>query len=159
MSNHILPKNKTLIIYMSIHHGNTEKIAKEIAKVLGADLKKPHEVNADDLSGYDLIGFGSGTYFRKPHIAIAGFLDKLPDMRGKKAFLFMTYGIFIASGHWKFRKMIKTKGFDLAGGYYCRGFDTWGPFKLIGGLAKGRPNEEDFKKAGQFAMNLKDRLP
>ncbi len=151
----ILHRNKTLIIYMSIHHGNTEKIAKKIAEVLGADLKKPEEVSADDLNEYDLIGFGSGAYFHKPHIAIAVFLDKLPDMRGKKAFLFMTYGIFIFSGYQAFKKEVKAKGFDLAGEYYCRGFDTWGPFKFIGGIARGRPNEKDLEKAARFALNLK----
>ncbi len=146
---------KTLIVYMSIHHGNTEKIAKRMAKVLGADLKKPYEVNSDDLDKYDLIGFGSGTYFRKPHIAIIDFLDKLPDARGKKAFAFMTCGVFVFSGLGALKKAIKAKGFGLAGEYCCRGFDTWGPLKFIGGIAKGRPNERDLEKAEQFALGLK----
>jgi len=151
-----MPKNKTLIVYMSIHHGNTEKIAREMAKVLEADLKKPYEASARDLDEYDLIGFGSGTYFYRPHIAVMSFLDKLPDMGGKKAFLFMTYGAPVLIGAGKFKKAIKAKGFDLAGEYYCRGFDTWGPLKLIGGIAKGRPNEKDLEKARRFSANLKN---
>ena len=35
----ILPQD-----YESIHHGNTEKVARAIAEVLGADLKKANEV-------------------------------------------------------------------------------------------------------------------
>ena len=37
---------KTLIIYESVHHGNTEKIAKAMAGILEADLLKPDEIDA-----------------------------------------------------------------------------------------------------------------
>ena len=29
----------------------------------------------------------------------------------------------------------------------CKGYDTFGPFKLVGGIAKDHPNEEDMKNA------------
>ena len=58
---------KVLIIYISIHHGNTEKVVKEMAQVLDAKLLKLGEVNVHNLSEYDLIGFGSGIYFGKHH--------------------------------------------------------------------------------------------
>ena len=40
------------------------------------------------------------------------------------------------------------------GSYGCPGFDTFGPFKLIGGIAKGRPNNEDIEEAVNFFHNL-----
>jgi flavodoxin len=52
---------KTLIVYTSIAHGNTEKVAQVMAEVLGADLAKTQETKPERLAGYDLIGFGSGT--------------------------------------------------------------------------------------------------
>jgi len=55
----------SLIIYQSIHHNNTEKIAQIMAKELNADLVKINQVKDLDVSGYDLIGFGSGIYFGK----------------------------------------------------------------------------------------------
>ncbi len=61
---------RALIIHMSIHHGNTERIAKAMADALGADLKKPSEADAGALSPYGLIGFGSGIYFWKHHKAL-----------------------------------------------------------------------------------------
>jgi len=35
------------------------------------------------------------------------------------------------------------------------GFDTWGPFKLIGGMGKGHPDEQDLNEAAVFAEKLK----
>ena len=57
-----MTKMKTLIICVSIHHGNTEKIAKAMAEVLNAKLVKPNEVNINELAKYYSIGFGSGIY-------------------------------------------------------------------------------------------------
>jgi flavodoxin len=40
------------------------------------------------------------------------------------------------------------------GDFVCKALDTYGPLKLIGGLNKGRPNEEDYQKAREFAQGL-----
>jgi hypothetical protein len=53
---------------------------------------------------------------------------------------------------------LSEKGFDIIGEFSCRGFDTYGPFKLIGGISKGRPNEKDLQKAGKFAQDLSEKL-
>ena len=145
---------KTLIIYMSFHHGNTEKIAKKISEVLNAELKKPNEVNPEELSKYDLIGFGSGIYFGKFHASILKFVDKLPDMADKKVFAFSTCGFPMKSYNKEFVNLLAQKKFNVVGDYQCRGLDTFGPFKLTGGVAKGHPNENDFKKAAEFAEGL-----
>ena len=58
---------KTLIIYQSIHHQNTEKIVEHIANEPQTDLVKLSKVNSVSLSDYDRIGFASGVYFYKPH--------------------------------------------------------------------------------------------
>lgn len=145
---------KTLIIYMSIHHGNTKKIAEKIGEVLGAELKKPNEVKPDELGNYDLVGFGSGIYFGKFHALILKFIDSLPDMAGKGAFVFSTHGSSMEGYNKGFIKILTQKKFKVLGDYDCQGFDTFGPFKLIGGLAKGHPNENDLKRAGEFAEKL-----
>jgi flavodoxin len=51
---------KALVIVLSYHHHNTEKIAKVFAKVLDAPLQTPQQVKLEELQTYDLIGFGSG---------------------------------------------------------------------------------------------------
>ncbi len=34
------------------------------------------------------------------------------------------------------------------------GFDTFGPFKIVGGLQKGHPTEEELQAAVEFYKNL-----
>ncbi|MCK5177141.1 MAG: flavodoxin, partial [Candidatus Aenigmarchaeota archaeon] len=55
------------IICISIHHGNTKKIAKAMAKVLDADILEPANIDILSLDKYELIGFGSGIYGWKHH--------------------------------------------------------------------------------------------
>jgi len=154
---------KTLIIYISVHHGNTEKIAKEIARELDAKLLRPWEVNVSDLSEYDLIGFGSGIYFQKHHKALLNLLDKLPKAENKKAFIFSTSAVRKMRLLNDFDKPLKEKllekGFDIIAEFSCRGFNRYGPWKLIGGISKGRPNEKDLEKARNFAKDLESRKP
>ena len=145
---------KTLIIYMSVHHGNTQKIAIKIGEVLGAELKKPSEVKPEDLAGYDLIGFGSGIYFGKFQEEILKFADSLPDMAGRKAFVFSTHGDPKPGHNKDFVALLGKKNFKVLSDFECRGFDTYGPFAAIGGLAKGHPDENDLKNAAEFAEKL-----
>jgi len=55
----------------------------------------------------------------------------------------------------KIKEKLTKKGFDIIGEFSCRGFNTFGPFKHIGGINKCRPNEKDLKKAEEFAKDLK----
>lgn len=48
-----------LIAYVSIHHRNTKRIARTMAKTLEPDLAKPWKTEPNELMEYDLIGFGS----------------------------------------------------------------------------------------------------
>jgi len=143
---------ENLIIYISTHHGNTEKVAKTMAEILSAELVKAHDVDITALSKYDLIGFGSGIYFGKHHKSLLSLVDELPTLKNKKAFIFYTSG-GVASDR-PLKKKLLEKGFDIIGEFSCPGWDTWGPFKFFGGKNKGRPNEEDLEKARNFATNL-----
>lgn len=148
------------MIYNSIHHGNTEKIAKAMTKILNADLVKPHEVDVTTLSGYDLIGFGSGIYYGKHHKSLFDLVDRLTNQKGKKAFIFSTSGTrklwFFHEFDKPLKKKLLEKGFSFIGEFNCRGWDTY-PFwvKPFGGINKGRPNEKDLENAKSFASDLK----
>jgi flavodoxin len=149
---------KTLLILFSYHHKNTQKIADVFAKILEAQIKTPPETNAEDLQQYDLIGFGSGIYFGKHHKSLLEFAEKLPPTN-KKAFIFSTNGgnigkMNVENFHKPLKTILTAKGFNIVGEFNCAGFDTFGPLKLVGGISKGRPNEEDLKKAESFAANL-----
>ena len=149
---------ENLIICISIHHGNTEKVAKAIAEILDAELVKPHEVDITTLSKYDLIGFGSGIYFGKHHKSLLSFVDELPALKNKKAFTFHTSGLrkirFFHECDKPLKRKLLEKGFNVIGEFSCPGFDTNGLVKFIGGIRKGRPNKKDLEKARNFAKNL-----
>lgn len=149
---------KIAIIYKSIHHGNTKKIAEVMAEALEADLFDLKEVNKDIIREYDLIGLGSGKYFMKPHKKLRKFVEDLDDVGGKNVFVFSTSGDGKPMG-WLEKKLSK-KGFRVLGEFYCRGFDTYALAKIIyrGGLNKGRPDEEDLKNAQKFAIEIKKNI-
>lgn len=83
-----MSNKKVLIIYQSIHHGNTMKVAKVMAKELNAEIKKPSEVQVSDIDKYDLIGFGSGIYNGKHHIGLFNLIKKIKPQTNKKTFVF-----------------------------------------------------------------------
>lgn len=152
---------RTLIIYVSTHHGNTKKVAERMAPILEAKLVGQEGISSDELNKYDLIGFGSGIYAGKHHRNLINFIEKLPDFIGKKTFILSTCGgdeKNIEGNHKKLREKLKEKKFDIIGEFTCKGWDSFGPFKLVGGLNKERPNEEDFKKAENFANELKQKI-
>jgi flavodoxin len=53
---------------------------------------------------------------------------------------------------------LQSKGFEVIGEFNCAGFDTVGPLRIIGGINKGRPNDEDLTQAEAFAKNLKGKI-
>ena len=149
---------KVLIIYISIHYGNTKKIAEAMAEVLNAELVKPSEIKSDTLSEYDLIGFGSGSYFWQHHRELLNLVEEMPRLH-KKAFIFSTRGAGPAwLSHRVLKKALLAKGFDVIGEFSCRGLDTFGALKLIGGINKGKPDEKDLAAAKKFAVALKGEL-
>jgi flavodoxin len=145
---------KTLIVYKSIHHGNTEKIGKAMAECLNADLIKSDDVNVNNLMDYDLIGFGSGIYYGKFHKNILDLIEMLPNLPDKKAFVFSTSGQGKIEYNKSIEQKLKEKDFKVIGSFACKGYDTFGPFKLIGGISKARPNNNDIQKAKEFAAKL-----
>lgn len=152
---------KTLIIYVSVHHGNTEKVANVMANALNADLLQVKQADASMFEQYDLVGFGSGIYFGRHHESLLDFVDKLPELRNKKAFIFSTSGLrkipFIHDFDKPLREKLQRKGFNIIGEFSCRGYDTSQAAMIIGGVNRGRPNAQDLQEAEDFARGLKNR--
>jgi len=152
----------SVIILFSYHHKNTEKIAEVIAKVIGSEIKTPAQTDPSSLANFDLVGFGSGVYYNKFGKELLEVLEKIPQVTGKKAFIFGTSGRGgngAAKFHRSLKEKLQSKGFTVVGEFHCPGFDTWGPFKIVGGANKGRPNADDLKQAKTFAQSLQKNEP
>ena len=50
--------------------------------------------------------------------------------------------------------ILKEKKTDIVGKFGCKGYDTFGPFKLVGDIAKGHPDEKDLEAAVSFVAGL-----
>ena len=129
---------KTAIIYYSSHHGNTKKLVDAIAQDGDVTLIDAAEQKRADLGPYD------GGRF---HPDVLDFARKnLPE--GKREFFLYTYaGLGSAKS---IAAAAAEKSAVVAGEFCCKGFNTFGPFKLVGGTGKGRPNEADLENARRF---------
>ena len=153
---------KALLVLYSYHHNNTKKIAKVLAKILNADIKKPQQINPEELQEYNLLGFGSGIYGAKHHKSLLSLVDKLPQVRNKKIFVFSTSAITgedkKADDHSSLNEKLQSKGYSIVDEFQCKGFNTNSFLRFFGGMNKGRPNADDLKSAEEFALNLKQKL-
>ena len=139
---------KVAIIYASVHHENTKKVVEAIARENVVDLIDATKEKERDLSGYDLIGFASGVYYGKFHQTVLKFaLANLPA--NKNVFLLCTCGG--SAAFQSIEEVVKSK---VVGKFSCKGYDTFGPFKLVGGIAKGHPNDKDLADAVTFYKGI-----
>ena len=142
---------KTAIVYASTHHGNTKKLLDAIAAAYEVDLIDAVKVPEKDLNRYDRIGFASGIYYSKFHQAVLNFAAvNMPQ--NKQTFFISTYGG--KADYTSIEKALTAKNSVLLGKYGCKGYDTFGPFKLMGGLAKGHPDEADIAGAVAFYKEI-----
>jgi len=145
---------KTAIVYYSKHHGNTEKLVQAIAAKHEVQLFNVLDNSKIDLTGYDRIGFASGIYYSNFAKQILSFAESgLPE--GKEVFLIATCGSERKNYFDAIRKVLSDKQCTEIGRYLCLGFDTFGPFKLVGGIAKGHPTKEEIDGAVRFYESLK----
>jgi len=148
---------KTLIVYHSAHHGNTKKVAHQIAEVLGGKAISVKEVDQAEIARSEIVGFGSGIYFGKHHKELLSCIESL-EITKKKAFLFSTSGKGIGGiFHSAAKKMLQEKGYEIVGEFSCKGYDTFGPLKLIGGMNRGRPGEKELSQARDFAVSIHEK--
>jgi len=144
---------KAAIVYASNHHLNTKKVVDAIAKQTDIKLIDACTEESSDLSHYEVIGFASGIIFSKYYPQILNYAEEnLPD--SKKVFFIHTAGDPRENQNAGIKAITEKKGCEYLGTYCCKGFDTYGPFKLIGGINKSRPNEDDIAGAVAFAQNI-----
>jgi len=144
---------KTAICYYSRHHGNTLRVLEAMAEGQDVDLIDVTSRTEAHLEQYDMVGFASGIYYSKFHDSVMKFAEQyLPE--GRKVFFVYSCG-FKRSGYTKaIAETVTAKRANILGEYGCRGYDTFGPFRLMGGIAKGHPNTAELQKAGEFYRSI-----
>lgn len=136
--------SRVTLLYASVHHKNTEKVVDYIEKNFGGeidvlDITKNKYYN---LPESEYVIFASGIYYGTMHKSIIEYINDT-DLSGKKIILCYTCGIRYKDYANSIGIILNNKGADYVGSCYCRGYDTYGFLKIIGGIAKGHPNEKD----------------
>lgn len=144
---------KTAIVYYSKHHGNTKKLLDAIANKHEVTLIDVTDNPTTDLSSYDRIGFASGIYYSKFQKSLLKYA-KAHMPKDKETFFIYTYGAEKHGYTNAIREVMSKHHAKVLGEFGCFGFNTFGPFKLIGGIAKGHPNNDDLNKVLKFYKSL-----
>ncbi|MFB0921629.1 MAG: flavodoxin domain-containing protein [Oscillospiraceae bacterium] len=145
---------KTVIFCYSIHHGNTKKLAEAIKERCGAEVVMLPCKETPDLKDYELVGFASGIYMSAFGDPILTFTDEIEGLNGKDCFTMYTSGANSDKLDRSMLKKLEGAGAHIVGRFSCRGFDTFGPFKLVGGLQKGHPDATEVEAAVSFCEKL-----
>ena len=137
---------RTIILYASRHHGNTKKLVDAIVEahpeIDTLDVKTLGKNEYPNLHEYHLIGVATGIYYSEIDKDMARVLTNVLQPQDK-VFGLMTYG---GKNKWYGKDIdgiCRMRQAIFMGVYGCPGFDTWGPFKLTGGVQKGHPTAGD----------------
>ena len=128
---------KILVFISSTHRQNTMKIAEamaETAPITIADVKEAEKYNVRD---FDIVGFGSGIYAGKFAKKIVNLIDKNLDEN------LLSY--------------LNANCKNVLGSFACKGLCKWFIFALVGGIAKGHPDMDDFDAAQTFIGQVIDK--
>ncbi len=146
---------KTAIIYYSRHHENTKQLLDAICQASADEITlfDVTETASANLEEYDMIGFASGIYYSKFEKRVLSFA-KNNTPSGKDIFFIYTCGA-VKNGYTDaIREALSGTDANILDEYGCLGFDTFGPFKLIGGIAKNHPDADELQQAVSFYNNL-----
>ncbi|MFG2843544.1 flavodoxin family protein [Kitasatospora sp. NPDC048296] len=151
---------KAVIVCVSVSHGNTRRIAEVMGRALAAPVVEPEQLDPAELAAYDLVGFGSGIFTGSFHPRLRGFVRSIPPATPRRAFVFATSGLpepRFRSFTRSLVRLLEPKGFEVVDTFTARGYDTWLPFRLVGGINRHRPDADDLAAARVFAEGLRPR--
>lgn len=145
-------KYKCIIICESIYNDNTLKLARAMAQTLGCNCITPDESKALNIDEFETIGLGSGIYFGKHHPKLFEVVERLNSSK-QDVFIFSTRGNpFLGKYHQPLKDTLRQKNRKIIGEFSVQGYDETGPWVIIGGGHRGKPDEKDLKKAVRFAQ-------
>lgn len=148
---------KAVIVYASMHHGNTKKLVDAISASNTVELIDATQCSEKNLEEYDLIGFASGVAFSKYYPQMLKFIEKnLP--KDKNVFFIHTGGAPVKKNNAAAKAISDGRNCRCLGTYFTKGYDTFGPLKLIGGIARCHPDDRDMAGAVDFFRKIAEAV-
>jgi len=115
----------------------------DICNAISAKLNSPiiyiHSKKAlMEFDIYDVMGFGIGINIGNRYQGMLKFVEKLPNVQNKKAFIFSTNKISsdknMKKDHETLLNLLENKGFAIINDFNCKGFNTSNILKCINDL-------------------------
>ena len=144
---------KAILIYASKHHGNTYKLAKAISEKYEIAMIDATKESIVDLQEYEVIGFASGIDFGKFYEEIENFAEANLPIK-KEVFFLYTCAMERKGFTNSIREIALKKDAIILGEYGCKGYNTYGPWQLIGGMNKNHPTEAEIVEVVNFYGGL-----
>jgi len=144
---------KAILIYASKHHGNTYKLAKAISEKYEIAMIDATKESIVDLQEYEVIGFASGIDFGKFYEEIENFAEANLPIK-KEVFFLYTCAMERKGFTNSIREIALKKDAIILGEYGCKGYNTYGPWQLIGGMNKNHPTEAEIVEVVNFYGEL-----
>jgi len=122
------------VIY--IHPYDNRNLCYKIADKIKASIINIHAKSAlIDFESYDIFGFGVGYDTGKNYPQLLKFVENLPNVENKKAFIFSTIVITsekrMEKDYEKLLNLLKAKGFVIINDFNAKGFNTSSILKCI----------------------------
>lgn len=135
--------NITLIYFSQT--GNTRRIAKTMAEVFqerghATRLISLKKASPEDTVASDLLGIGTPCFSSQAPTPMKAFLQNLPALEGKRAFVFATSGGAPGRVLFDLTRRLQDKGVDVVGGFLTRG-ECHHPAPCLQGRMPGRPQK------------------
>lgn len=150
---------RSIICYYS-GSGNTKLACEYIAGKLNnvkVDLFNLVKDGVPNLNNYDIVGFAAFTDFWGPPYFMQKFIEQLPSLNNKPAFVFTTYGFTSGKMLKIFDKWVSEKGFLVVAGHALHTPESFPPMVARGRGFDDSPNENDMKNFNGFISEL-DRI-
>ncbi len=152
--------NITLIYFSQT--GNTRRVAQAMAEAFRQaghatrtiSLKK---ATPQDANTGDLLGVGSPCFSSQAPTPVKAFLQSLPPLENRRAFVFATSGGAPGRVLYDLAHLLQGKGAEVVGGFLTRG-ELHHPAPCLSGRMPDRPNTKDLAQARHFAIAVAEHV-
>jgi len=117
------------------------------------DMCGMEQAGQADLEDCDLGGMGCPVFCYQEPFNVRQFLEGIPDLSGKRWFLFCTHGSIIGNTFFSMTDILKRKGVEVIG-YHDTYADAWLPFYPHPTYTTGHPDEQEFEAARSFGKKM-----
>ena len=115
------------------------------------------KATTEDATKSELLGIGTPCFYSQAPTPVKQFLRTLPQLNGKRAFVFATSGGAPGRVLYNLTSLLREKGADVIGGFLTRG-ELHHPAPCMNGRMRGRPNQEDLTRAQHFTRSVVEHI-